>query len=144
MNVKSRIENTYCVNVSGTAASAWHDNEQCNDQEDSPPVSRYSWAGAGYSGYYCHPDWWLVTPSTSRSSPVAWSAAWMSGAPLPPYSIQRLPTAHCHTFNFWYKMWGKICAWWSYDTCSYWACPVYWPGLVGKLGYWLTDDNCVS
>ena len=28
MNVKSRIENTNCVNVSGTAAPAWHDNEQ--------------------------------------------------------------------------------------------------------------------
>ena len=49
-----------------------------------------------------------------------------------------------HTFNFWFKLWGKICAWRSYDPCSYWACPVYWPGLVGELGDWLTADNCVS
>ena len=45
-----------------------------------------------------------------------------------------------HTFNFLYKMWGNICAWWSYDTehvqCTGW--------LVGELGYWLTADNCVN
>ena len=43
-----------------------------------------------------------------------------------------------HTFNFWYKMWGKICAWQSYDTRSYWAYPVSWPGL-GWWKRWETD-----
>ena len=42
---------------------------------------------------------WLLTltPSTSRSSLMAWSAAWMSGAPLPPYNRRplRYSSVHC-------------------------------------------------
>ena len=45
---------------------------------------------------------------------------------------RRIVNLWTHTYNFWYKMWGKICAWRSYDPCSYWACSVYWPGLVGE------------
>ena len=45
---------------------------------------------------------------------------------------RRIVNLWTHTYNFWYEMWGKICAWRSYDPCSYWACSVYWPGLVGE------------
>ena len=86
---------------------------------------------------------WLAVTIMSRTLSYVWCVFVQFIFPYCETVITRLTITQiqhtaslilAHTFNFWYEMWGKICAWQSYDPCSYWACPVYWPGLVGELG----------